>query len=214
VAHFPFWFLEASRPLVRLAARGLFRIRFEGVEHVPPAGPVVITPNHVSYLDPILVSIPIHRALYYLALEPFFRVAGLGALMRWCRALPVREGEPNEQAARVALRLLRAGEPVMIFPEGGRSQDGWPRPFRPGAFRLALGTGTPVLPVTIRGGYEVWPAGRRLPRPGRITITYHPLMTSKDLPAGAPRRAQPELMAELVRGQIESALAARPPRSP
>jgi 1-acyl-sn-glycerol-3-phosphate acyltransferase len=214
VAHVPHWFLEASRLFVRLAARGLFRIRFEGVEHVPPAGPVVITPNHVSYLDPILVSIPLRRPLYYLAFEPFFHVPVLGAAMRWYRALPVLEGEANEQVARVAFRLLRAGEPLVIFPEGGRSRDGWTQSFRPGAFRLALAAGAPVLPVTIAGGFEVWPVGRRLPRPGRITITYHAPVTSKDLPSDAPRRARPDLMAALVRGRIEGALTAARPRSP
>ena len=199
---------------MRLAARGLFRIRFEGVEHVPPAGPVVITPNHVTYLDAILVSIPIRRPLYYLAFEPFFHVPVLGAAMRWYRALPVLEGESNEQVARVAVRLLRAGEPLVIFPEGGRSRDGWTQSFRPGAFRLALAAGTPVLPVTIAGGFEVWPAGRRHPRSGRITITYHAPVTAKDLPSDAPRRARPDLMAELVRGRIEGALRAARPRSP
>jgi 1-acyl-sn-glycerol-3-phosphate acyltransferase len=197
---------------VRLLARALFRIRFAGAEHIPTTGGVVITPNHVSYLDPILISIPMRRPLHYLALEPFFRVPVLGALMRWHRAVPIHEGEVNEEATRAAFRLLRAGEPLVIFPEGGRSRDGWPEAFRPGAFRLALAARVPVLPVTIAGGFEVWPAGRRLPRPGRITVTYHPPVTAKDLPADAPRRAQPGLMADLVRARVEGALggAGRP----
>ena len=155
------------------AARGLFRIRFEGVEHVPRGGPVVITPNHVSFMDPILVTIPIRRTLHYMALEPFFRIRGLGALMRWARAFPIQEGEPDNPAVRRALRVLRQGEPLVIFPEGGRSPDGRLQAFRPGAFRLALATGAPVVPVTIAGAFEAWPAQRRLPRPGRIVITYH-----------------------------------------
>jgi 1-acyl-sn-glycerol-3-phosphate acyltransferase len=202
----PSWLLELCRPGVRLVARLLFRIRFVGVEHIPPAGGVVIAPNHVSYLDPILISIPMRRPLHYLALEPFFRIPVLGAVMRWHRAMPIHEGEVNEEATRAALRLLRSGEPLVIFPEGGRSRDGRPQAFRPGAFRLALATRVPVLPVTIDGAFEVWPVGRSLPRPGRITITYHATVTAKDLPADAPRRAQAGLMAELVRARVESAL--------
>jgi 1-acyl-sn-glycerol-3-phosphate acyltransferase len=167
---------------------------------------VVITPNHVSFMDPILITIPIRRALHYMALEPFFRIAGLGALMRWARAFPVQEGEPDGPAVRRALRLLRQGEPLVIFPEGGRSPDGRLQPFRPGAFRLALATGAPVLPVTIVGAFEAWPAGRRLPRPGRVTITYHPPIDETALPPDVDRKARPDLLMELVRERIAADL--------
>jgi 1-acyl-sn-glycerol-3-phosphate acyltransferase len=204
----PFWFLEACRPGVWTAARALFRIRFEGVEHVPEAGAVVIAPNHVSFMDPILVTIPVRRALHYMALEPFFRVRGLGALMRWARAFPVQEGEADGPAVRRALRLLRQGEPLVIFPEGGRSPDGRLQPFRPGAFRLALAAGAPVVPVTIVGAFEAWPVGRRFPRPGRITITYHPALDGSAVEALADRKARPEALMELVRARVASGLPA------
>jgi 1-acyl-sn-glycerol-3-phosphate acyltransferase len=202
----PFWFLEACRPGFWAAARTLLRIRFEGVEHVPPIGPVVITPNHVSFMDPILVTIPIRRALHYMALEPFFRVRGLGALMRWARAFPVQEGEADGPAVRRALRLLRQGEPLVIFPEGSRSPDGRLQAFRPGAFRLALAAGAPVVPVTIVGAFEAWPAHRRFPRAGRVTITYHAAVDSSALPSDADRKARPELLMTLVRERIAAGL--------
>lgn len=202
----PFWILEACRPGVRALARALLRIRFDGAEHVPRTGPAVIAPNHVSFMDPVLVTIPIHRVLHYMALEPFFRVPGLGALMRWCRAFPVQEGEPDRAAVRTALRLLRQGEALVIFPEGGRSQDGRLRPFRLGAFRLALAAGAPVVPVTIAGAFEAWPPTRRLPRPGRVRITYHAPVDGSALPPSADRRTQPELLMALVRERIAGAL--------
>ena len=204
----PFWFLELCRPPVWGLSRLLFRIRFQGVEHVPPAGAVLITPNHVSYMDPVLITIPIRRPLHYMALEPFFRVRGLGALMRWARAFPIQEGEPDNFAVRRALRVLRQGEPLVIFPEGGRSPDGRLQPFRPGAFRLALATGVPVVPVTIAGAFEAWPAQRRLPRPGRIAITYHAPLDGTALPPDADRKARPELLMALARERIASALPA------
>lgn len=193
-----------------LTARMLFRIRFEGVAHVPLTGAVLIAPNHVSFMDPVLITIPIHRPLHYMTLEPFLRVRGLGPMIRWCRAFPVREDEVDRPAVRTAIRVLRAGEPLVIFPEGGRSPDGHLQPFRPGAFRIALQTGVPVVPVSIAGGFEAWPVHRRLPRPGRITITYHPPVTAKDLPPTADRKARPELLAELVRDRIASALSPSP----
>ena len=208
----PLWFLELCRPLVWLLARVLFRIRFHGVEHVPRTGVVLITPNHVSFMDPVLITIPIHRPLHYMTLEVFFRVPGFGRLIRWCRAFPVREDEADRHAVRTALRLLRRGEPLVIFPEGGRSPDGTLQPFRPGAFRLAVQTETPVVPVTIAGAFEAWPAHRRLPRPARITITYHAPVTRKDLPRDADdRKVGPERLTALVRARIQAAL---PPSSP
>ena len=203
--HIPPWFLRFCRLFVWVLARALFRIRFEGADHVPPSGPVLIVPNHVSYMDPVLVTIPVRRPLHYMTWEPFFRVAGFGALIRWCRAFPVRD-EVDRRAVRTAIRLLRAGEPLVIFPEGGRSRDGRLQPFRPGAFRLALQTDAPVVPVTIAGAFEAWPAHRRFPRPGRITITYHAPLTRKDVPPTADRKAQPQLLAELVRQRIVEAL--------
>lgn len=210
----PLWFLELCRPAVWTAARAMFRIRFHGVEHVPASGPVVLAPNHVSFMDPVLVTLPIHRLLHYMTLEPFFRVPGLGGLIRWCRAFPVREAEIDREAVRTAIRLLRAGEPVVIFPEGGRSPDGRLLPFRPGAFRLALQTESPVVPVTLAGVFAAWPAHRRLPRPARITITYHPPVTVNDLPPGADRKARPELLAALVRQRIQDALPPAPAGAP
>lgn len=194
---------------MRAAARGLFRIRFEGVEHVPATGAVVITPNHVSFMDPILITIPIRRPLHYMALEPFFRVRGLGTLMRWARAFPIQETERDSPAIRRALDILRRGEPLVIFPEGGRSSDGRLRTFRPGAFRIALATGAPVVPVTIAGAFEAWPPGQRIPHPGRIAITYHPALDGAALPPDAGRRARPEILMALARERIASALPAR-----
>ena len=166
----PFWFLEACRPWVWAAARTLLRIRFEGVAHVPATGPVVIAPNHVSFMDPILVTIPLRRALHYMALEPFFRIRGLGALMRWARAFPVQEGEADGPAVRRALRLLRQGEPVVIFPEGGRSPDGHAQRFRHGTARLCIDEGVAAAPIAIRGAFHAFPRGTNWPRPGRPRV--------------------------------------------
>jgi 1-acyl-sn-glycerol-3-phosphate acyltransferase len=167
--------LDVFRPAVWLSARLYFGIRFEGIEHIPTAGPLVIAPNHVTYADPPLVTIPIRRPVYYMAWSRLFAIPGLSWLIRRLRAFPVEIESADPKATREASRLLEAGEAVMIFPEAGRSKDGLLQPFRPGAFRLACARGAPVLPVTILGGTESWPPGRWLPRPGRVTIVYHPL---------------------------------------
>lgn len=167
--------LDVFRPAVWLSARLYFGIRFEGVANIPKRGPLLITPNHVTFADPPLVSIPIRRPVHYMAWDRLFEIRGLAWLIRRLRAFPVDIESSDPTAMRAAVRLLDAGQVVMIFPEAGRSLDGRLQRFKLGAFRLACARGVPVLPVTILGGHESWPPGRVLPRPGRLTIVYHPV---------------------------------------
>ncbi len=197
--------LDVFRPALWLGARAYFGVRFDGVQHIPASGPLLIVPNHVMFADPVLVSIPIRRPVYYMAWDALFRVPGFSWLIRRLRAFPVEIEAADPKATREAVRLLQAGEAVMIFPEGGRSLDGRLQRFRPGAFRLACSLGVPVLPVTIVGGHEAWPPGRMLPRPGRLGITYHPLITP---PPSDDVRAAARLMAAAVRRVVASALPA------
>src|SRR5206468_425366 len=111
---------------------------------------------------------------YYMAWDALFKVPLLSWVIRRLRAFPVDIDSADPRATRESVRLLEAGEAVMIFPEAGRSVDGRLQRFKVGAFRLACSRGVPILPVTIVGGHESWPPGKMLPRPGRLTIVYHP----------------------------------------
>ncbi len=195
--------LDVFRPAVWLLARLYFRIRFEGIHNIPSKGPLVIAPNHVSFADPPLVAIPIRRRVYYMAWSALFTIPGFAWLIRRLRAFPVEIESADPRATREAVRLLEAGEAVMIFPEAGRSLDGRLQRFRAGAFRLACSRNVPVLPVTIVGGHESWPAGRILPRPGRLTIVYHPLVTP---PVGSDVKIAARALARDVRAAVASAL--------
>jgi 1-acyl-sn-glycerol-3-phosphate acyltransferase len=194
--------LDVFRPAVHGACRLYFGLELAGTEHIPATGPLVITPNHQTYADPPLVTIPIRRPIHYMAWDRLFGVPLFSRFIRLLRAFPVQVESTDSRALREAVRLLRAGEALMIFPEGERSRDGGVGPFKPGAFRLAASLGASVLPVTITGGHESWPPGRSWPRPGRIRITYHPPMT---VGPGEPRQAAREL-AERVRSVVLSAM--------
>lgn len=195
--------LDLARPVVGALARLYFGVEFRGVEHIPATGPILITPNHQTYADPPLVTLPIRRPVFYMAWRRLFEVPGFGWLIRRLRAFPVDIDSADARAARAAARLLQAGHAVMIFPEGGRSPNGAVRPFRPGAFRLAVTLGVPILPVSLAGGHACWPPGRILPRPGRITVAYHPLQWPE--PGLEPRVAAREL-SERVRAVILAGL--------
>lgn len=198
--------LNVFRPVVWLSARAYWGIRFEGIEHIPAQGPLLVTPNHVTFADPPLVSIPIRRAVHYMAWDRLFQIPGLSWLIRRLRAFPVDIDSADPRATRAAVRLLDAGQVVMIFPEAGRSLDGRLQRFKLGAFRLACARSVPVLPVTILGGHESWPPGRVLPRPGRLTIIYHQVV-APPREAGDLRHAAREL-ADRVREAVASRLPA------
>lgn len=197
--------LNVLRPAVWLGARAYFGVRFEGIQHIPATGPLIIVANHVTYADPVLVSIPVRRRVHYMAWNALFSVPGLAWLIRRLRAFPVEIESADPKATREALRLLQAGEAVMIFPEGGRSPDGRLQRFKLGAFRLACSLGIPMLPVTIVGGHESWPPGRILPRPGRLTITYHSPITP---PVSPDVKEAARTLAPAVHSVVASALPA------
>ncbi len=196
--------LDAFRPLVRAVSGLYFGLELRGVEHIPVHGPLVVVPNHQTFADPVLVTIPIRRRVYYMAWRRLFQIPLLGRFIRLLRAFPVDLDARDPGAVREARRrLVDEDAVVMIFPEGGRSKDGTLGRFHMGAFRLAASLGVPALPVTIAGGHASWPPGRRLPRRGRITITYHPPLS---IDADADPRAAARDLAERARAVIASAL--------
>ena len=195
--------LDLARPGFHALCRGYFGLELSGTANIPRDGAVIITPNHQTYADPPLVSIPVRRPVHYMAWDRLFEIPGLSWMIRRLRAFPVRLESRDPGATREAVRLLEARAALMIFPEGGRSPDGRVQPFKTGAFRLAVALGVPVLPVTIAGGTRSWPPGRVLPRPGAIRITYHPQMRPD--PALDPREAAREL-ARRARDVIVGAL--------
>jgi 1-acyl-sn-glycerol-3-phosphate acyltransferase len=167
--------LAVLRPFAWLLCRALFRIEFHGVENIPSEGACIITPNHITYADPIWITVPIKRRTYYMAWDKPFEIPVLGFVMRMFGAFPVNlEVAADASAQREAIELLRNGRALVIFPEGGRTKTGKLMPFKMGAFRLALSHGVPILPVSIKGAEKIWPVGRAFPRPGKLIITYHP----------------------------------------
>lgn len=165
-------------PLLKAIGRPLFRVLFaveyHGLAHVPERGAVIIAGNHPSYLDPVLVMLPLKRALRFMAWDALFRVPLLGQLIRALGAFPVdiRKGK-GEAAFQQALRVLNEGHALGIFPEGQRSEAGPMGELRTGVARLAIETGAPIVPVTIGGAYRAWPKWKLLPKPAQIIIRYH-----------------------------------------
>jgi 1-acyl-sn-glycerol-3-phosphate acyltransferase len=147
--------------------------RVTGREHVPRTGPALIAANHISFLDPPTVGAAIRfRRTYYFAKQELFRIPLFGWLIRKCYAFPVdREGDDKE-AFRHAINLLKAGELLTVFPEGGRSPDGSLQPFARGAALIAARAGAPIIPCALSGTDRVLPRGARFLHRGFIQVSF------------------------------------------
>ena len=199
---FPQWALEIIRPVVGGLSRMLWKIEFRGVENVPAEGGVIIAANHQTYLDPFWLSLKIKRPMRYLAWSAAFRWPLVGPCLSWFGAWPLALEGSDPAPIRRSLQWLRDGGAVVIFPEGGRAtSEGSLERFKAGAVRLALEADVPILPVTIKGGNQIWPRGWRFPRIGKVVITYHPLyhaeQVSKEETRAAAKR-ETERLAKVI----------------
>ena len=142
------------------------------------AGPVLLAANHTSHLDtPVILHALPHarrrRVAVAAAADYFFTRPRLGAVVAVLfGAVPFGRG----RSARVSLNdcagLLRGGWSVLLYPEGTRTTSGRIGPFRPGVGFLAVELGVPVVPIRTEGLFDVFPKGRRLPHPGRVTVHF------------------------------------------
>lgn len=160
-------------PLLRL----LTRPSIEGLEHVPAHGGAILAGNHLAVIDSFLVPLVLPRRVTYLAKSEYFTQPGL--LGRFKKTffsshgqVPVdRSGGSAARAAiDTALRLLREGKLLGIYPEGTRSPDGRLHKGKTGVARMALETGVPVVPVAVIGTDRVNPIGSRMWRPHKVRI--------------------------------------------
>lgn len=196
-----------GRPLFRI----LFAVEYAGLENVPATGAVILAGNHPSYLDPMLVALPVSRVIRFMAWDALFKVPLLGQIIKAMGAFPVDITRGKGEAAyREALRVLKGGEALGIFPEGKRSDRGPMGELRAGTARLALETGAPIVPVTIGGAFRAWPKHRLLPKPAKVVVRFHKPVYPDQFRAAAgegdDRKIQQEIM-QSVAEKINRSLA-------
>lgn len=154
-------------------------------------GPYVLVANHTSHVDaPMLAQgLPWSQARYLstgVAADYFFTIWYRRLFVRLMfNAFPISRGGDRKYAG-FSRRLLRAGVPILVFPEGTRQTTGRIGEFKPGAAALAIGVGIPVIPAAIVGGYEAMPKGRSWPKKGRppVRVVFgEPMLAREDEPA-------------------------------
>lgn len=169
--------------------RLLFRLERHGEEHVPATGPLLIVANHSSFLDSPVVGGMAPRKLMFLAKAELFDIPLFGALIRGVNARPLKREGADPAALRLALKILEDDRALLIFPEGTRGPEGTLREPKTGAGMLAVLSGAAVVPAYVSGTGRAWPKGRRLPRPGKVGVTFGPALRFERQP-GRDRKEQ------------------------
>ncbi len=160
------------KPLAYITFKILFIIRVKGKENIPKKGGFILTSNHQSFLDPVLLGMASPRILRFMARDDLFKVRWFAWLITTLGAFPVKRNKPDKRAIKEALELLRNGEAVLIFPEGTRSRDGTIGKGNPGCVWIARLANVPLVPVRIEGANHALPVDSMIIRPYPIKISF------------------------------------------
>ncbi len=148
------------------------RLRARGIERLPTDGGGLFLINHQSFLDPLLVGVLLRRPVSYLARDSLFRVPIVGWVLRNTYVMPIDRDSAGAGSIREAVRRMRAGFLVGMFPEGTRTTDGSIGDMKPGFIALVRRSKLPVYPVGIAGADKAMPRGAVFLRPRCIRVVY------------------------------------------
>ena len=138
-----------------LLVHTIYRLDTKGMEHIPHDGPAVLVCNHVSFVDPIVISAAVRRPIRFVMDHRIFRTPLIGFIFRHVKAIPIAPAKEDaalmEAAFDEVAKALADGGLVCIFPEGRITDTGELYPFRPGIARIVEHTPVPVVPLALRG---------------------------------------------------------------
>ncbi len=145
---------KIGRFIAYLISLVLYRVTVIGKENIPETGGALICPNHISNIDPVVVAFATSREIHYMAKAELFKNAILNWFFKKVKAFPVNREKVSVETVKTALRVLKDGEILGIFPEGHRvKQDEHVQPAS-GFIVFAVKTKSPIIPVRIKGKYS------------------------------------------------------------
>jgi 1-acyl-sn-glycerol-3-phosphate acyltransferase len=192
--------------LIQVIALDRFDLHVSGIEKLPKNGAFILSSNHQSYLDPlILASVlppPVFDKVFAVGTSEIF---GKGFMLRLARSLRVVVVDPDANlipAMRAGAFGLRQGRPLILYPEGERSIDGTPKIFKKGAAILSIHMQSPIVPVAIEGFYDAWPRNRPFQKFAPLKIVFgDPIVPPPE--SEASEAAYEKLTAELKTRVVE-----------
>jgi 1-acyl-sn-glycerol-3-phosphate acyltransferase len=171
--------VDFVRLTILVISKILWRLEYVGKKNIPRNSKrgLLIVANHQTYFDPFWIGVPLGRKLRFMAWDAAFDWFLIGRLIRYLGAFPVNLERGSTQTYRQAIKFLREGANLFIFPEGSREfSDGKFLSFKSGAVKMALQAKVPILPVTVSGANKIWAQDMKYPHPGKVKIIFHPLI--------------------------------------
>lgn len=158
-----------AKTLIRPTMHALWRLNVTGLHHVPADGAAIFCPNHISFIDSLVLPCVLPRRISYVGKAEYMDSWKTRYVFPAVGMIPIDRGggSASQRALDTAARVLDQGEFFGIYPEGTRSRDGKLHRGKTGPARLALRTGAPIIPVGLRGTDHIQPAGAGVPKPFR-----------------------------------------------
>jgi 1-acyl-sn-glycerol-3-phosphate acyltransferase len=187
-----------------MLVKSLYRLRVQGIEHIPDQGPALLVCNHVSYMDALIIGGAVPRPARFVMHHAIYHAPVIHWLFRTAKAIPIASAKTDpallERAFAAVDAALAEGEIVCLFPEGKLTLDGEIGPFRPGVQRILAARPVPVVPIALRGMWDsMWSQRdsklRRMRVPRRLRAHVE-LIIGAPIPAA---QASAELLEATVR---------------
>lgn len=166
------WLRQGVRILAHSMTCPFLRLQVENPPDLGLQSPVILAPNHCSFLDPPVLQMACRHHLTFLMTEGIYSHPLLNPFFRMWGAIPVPEERSPARAIRGALRAIRRRRPVVVFPEGRISLDGCLNPGRRGVVTIMVTARVPVIPVALLGTFRALPRHARMLHPGPVTVRF------------------------------------------
>jgi 1-acyl-sn-glycerol-3-phosphate acyltransferase len=190
---------------IQIILRNVFgfwlQYRARGIQRIPESGGALLLSNHLSFIDPLLIGLPLQRPVSYLARDTLFPVPVIGWILRHTYVMPLSRDTGGAAGIRETVRRLEEGFLVGVFPEGTRSKDGSMGVLKPGFAALVRRTELPIYPVGIAGANRALGRGSLLLKPHSVRVVFgNPLPAEKI--AELKQRGREAELVETVRAHI------------
>jgi len=159
-----------------------------GRSNIPRKGSFILASNHVSYLDPLLLAATFRRNLNFIARDKLLKASYIGWVLKHANTIPVSRQGKELESLKKALKILKDGKVLAIFPEGTRSKNGRIKSAKPGVGFLVYKANVPVLPVYIGGTFEAQPRGIKTLKRKPVEVRIGKVLDFRHIDADRSRR--------------------------